>query len=122
MGIDIDSKLIIGWLVDVEKLREWREELKLEECCSRNSYMCECDLSRIELPDKFTLTFTSPYFDCDYKYKRIFLSYICEDTLTFEDTAIIFKDKEAFDSVKDLLNKLGGDGGEPHIISVVNVW
>lgn len=126
MGIDNYASLIIGWKLDNEKFKELRTELGYEECCCSNGYFCSCDCDRLSeeglFSDKFCIEITTPFHDSPFKYRKIFLTY---DTLVgdmeFEKMSEIIADTNAFESVKEFVEKMGGDSGKPHIIASPHV-
>ena len=131
MTISYGAKLIIGWSLDHEKLKEWKKEIGIIPCCSKKGYICECDDFGDKLPKNFILVSTNPYFDCGYDKKHIFLSYFIkgldnhfyDPSSSFEIKKIteIFKDVESFDNAKTFVEKMGGSG-EPEVMAIPHVY
>lgn len=136
MGIDYDAKLIIGWELDHEKLREWKKELGMEICCSKQGYICDCDDFSDKLPEKFLLVRANPYFDCPYEYKRVFLTYFINSNIRIDETKFfydhnsqfdiekiskILEDRDAFENAREFAEKMGGEG-KPQVMAVPHIF
>ena len=89
MGIWYESKLIVGWEIQIEKLNQFLQSHQFKGCgehdiewniqegrkwsegiCSN----CLEYMDDIPLPEGFTIERSDPYFDCDPKHRHYFLT------------------------------------------------
>lgn len=80
MGIDYDSKLVIGWLVDNEKVRE-QLAAKDTVSCSEGCLCSNC-VETLDIPEGWKLVVTSPYFDSEWAEHIVAVSakFECDDS------------------------------------------
>ena len=92
MGIDVDSKLLVGWLITYDQLIKWanKNELPCDDLC--------CDIQCWgEFPDKYkdwTVGLVSPKFNCEYEEMQYFVTALLPNNDKFGEKGIILKELE----------------------------
>ena len=70
MGIDNDAKLVVGWFLDSNKIRERLDGLTT----------CEDCLRKIECPEGWQIVSSSPFFDSPSEYHTIAVSAVIPES------------------------------------------
>lgn len=78
MGVDNDSKLAIGWLVDTKKVRELLAAKRTDDAaprdyCSKGCLCGDC-VEALDMPEGWQLVVASPYYDSEWADRTVVVS------------------------------------------------
>jgi len=133
MGIWYESKLIVGWEIQIDKINIYLQNYQFKGCQEHKLELdnpnvegicsnCLEYLDDIPFPEGFTIERCDPYFDCDPKYRHYFLSLANIAIHKHEITAFISKLQSSdWDKARKLAIQLGAEDLPANIFSVANV-
>jgi len=121
MGINYDSKLIIGWRVDRDAAHAHAAARRACRCGHDTCSFGACwDPERLELPRHFVFKSCMPFFDCDAEYIEIYLS-LNYTAVALNDLQEISQQVD-WDAGRRLAVSLGADDHAACVFSAANVW
>ena len=127
MGIDYDSKLILGWEVNRDKVLELLAKHEVGSCGgAEHQCFCgdDCWPNRAALPLQIELTFVqcSPYFDCRQDDLRVFLTLDCDGDGTSLAELQRLINAVDWDAARKIAVELGAADAPATVFSAAHIW
>lgn len=123
MGIDYDSRLIVGWKVDREKTCSFLEKHNVgtcydEEQCFCGPHYCWKNWDSCPVPENFTFVECSPYFDCPLDDRNVYLTLAFSEPIAIEILAQPYN----WEGARQLAMELGAEEDEEAVFAVPHIW
>lgn len=128
MGIDYDSKLIVGWQVDREKVCKFLKEHNVGNCygddeqCFCGPQYCWKQWDACPVPKEFTFVECSPYFDCPLQERNVFLTLAIKEPMPITKLTEPITEPIDWPAAKQLAQKLGAEDEEAAVFSAPHIW
>ena len=125
MGIDYDSKLIVGWSVDRKSVTKFLKQYNVGSCDEKQCFCgpkyCWKNRSALPMQPELTFVVASPYFDCPRFDQHCYLTLNVSAT-TKLDQFIGMVQQVDWDAARKLAVQLGADDEPAGIWSVAHIW
>lgn len=139
MGIDYDSHLIIGWILDKDKLRKTAAKIKKPNCCTSEDditnateyELCFCTLCTQEcipdIPAGWHIVTSSPFYDssnADYVVCLSIINPSAPQTMSVTELKNYIEDTALMKRGRDFAKRYGYEDGdeEAHVFSLPHIW
>ena len=125
MGVDTDSRLIVGWQIEISKFLDYLKENKMCDCNDGGKNPCiyaeDCWGEKWKQKHEFTIEFCSPYFDCRVSHTNVFVC-ITETHPTSSEMIDLLGKTELIKKAREFAVSMGAEDKELTISSEIHIW